>query len=104
MPPVSGYQAAPFVMPFSNEGDAVLQATPRDILPWLFAYISDRCLNTSSSGVNDGCDRSKPRELYRPWPPSQVPSFDAAYPSGLSEGSMWMRVLSSSHLMYGSDP
>lgn len=56
MPPVSGYHAAPLVMPLSNDGVADLQATPRDIFAWLLAYVSDRCLKTSSSGVSDGCD------------------------------------------------
>lgn len=54
--PVNGYQAAPFVMPFGNDGVPALQATPLLIVGWFWAYVSARCLKTSSSGVSDGDD------------------------------------------------
>ena len=56
--PVKGYHAAPFVIPFWNDGvlAELLHATPRDILAWLLAYTNERCLKTSSSGVRDGAD------------------------------------------------
>lgn len=37
-----------------NEVCDVRQFTPLFILAWLFEYVKDRCLNTSSSGVRDG--------------------------------------------------
>ena len=59
MPPVSGYQAAPLVVPFSNCGAPTLHGSPVNILPWLNEYDPARCLNTSSSGVNEGVDNTE---------------------------------------------
>lgn len=42
--------------------------------------------------------------FYRPGPLSQCPSLETSKPSGFMDGSMWILVLSSSHVKYGSFP
>ena len=36
-----------------------LQGSPRYIRPWFNEYVVAKCLNTSSSGVNDGLDNTE---------------------------------------------
>ena len=44
------------MVPLGKDAAPGLQGRPRCIVSWLKEYVSERCLNTSSSGVREGLE------------------------------------------------